>query len=241
MTFRFLPAALIFILVAGCAAPPEEAVKPDVSLEMTFVEQEPGVDPYPSRMLVTKDYLRLDDGVDAGNFVLYDRHNRTIASVDHDARNVLWIYPHAVEVEPPMALVHSEESESHPEAPTIAGRHPVQYRFITNGEVCGEVVSVEGLLEQGRIALTEYLDTLAGEQALNMDKTPPEMQNACELTRLIFAPSRHLAHGFPVEQWDPRGRSRSLVGFREDVKLDPGLFQIPADYTSFSVNPPDEK
>lgn len=239
MIVRLLLLSSMLAWLAGCDAPPEQVATPEVSLEIVFMAEEPGVDPYPSRMLVTNAFVRLDDGVDSGNFVLFDRAARTIAAVSHTAQNVLWIYPHAVQVTPPIALEHSETSERHPEAPRIAGMEPVQYRFSTNGELCYEVLSVQGLLEAGRIAMGEYLEVLAGEQALNMDKTPPEMQSPCGLARNIFAPTRHLAHGFPVQEWDPQGHSRSLVSYREGVAFDPALFQIPADYAAFSVNPAD--
>lgn len=210
------------------------------AVELVFLEQEPGVEPYRTRMLVTRDWLRIDDGNDGGDFVLYDRRRRSIASVSHANRSVLRIHHHAVEIEPPVALEHAEQALPDPQAPEVGGVKPVHYRFITNGQVCKEVMAAPGLLEQARAALAEYRQTLAGEQALNLHKTPAEMQTPCMLAELIFLPARHLAHGFPIQEWDPQGRSRSLVSYREGVSVDARLFEVPADYGSFAVNPADD-
>ena len=38
-----------------------------------FVEQEPGVEPYRTRMIVTAGFLRMDEGQDSQDFLLFDR------------------------------------------------------------------------------------------------------------------------------------------------------------------------
>ncbi len=218
-------------------APAESEPRSLTGIELLFEEHERGIDPYPTRILVTKGHLRIDDGVDQGDFILYDRRSREIFSVSHGERSLLKIAYRAVDIEPPYALALDQRSEVDPEAPKIAGQAPVHYTFTTNGETCHDVIAVAGLLSDARAAMAEYLETLAGEQALNLDKTPVEMQTACMLSELVFEPTRHLAHGFPVQEWDYRGYGRALLGFKEGVDLAPALFDVPEGYRVYSVNP----
>jgi hypothetical protein len=80
------------------------------------------------------------------------------------------------------------------------------------------------------------VQALAGEQALNLAKTPMEMQTPCTLATLVFAPDAHLQRGFPLREWRGDGFNRALVGFEEGVELDPALFRLPEGYGSFSLH-----
>lgn len=234
---------IVFLLVVLSAAMQTSVyAETDSSAQadmVMFVEEEPGIEAYPTRMLVTKDFLRLDDGADEGDFILFDRQARTISSVSHGNRSILRIYPHPVEIDTPIALEHKEISNLDSEAPKIGGKAPLHVSYSTNDETCVQVMAVPDLLEGVRLAMIEYRDVLAGEQALNLYKTPTEMQSPCMLSELVFAPSRHLQHGFPVQQWDPSGYSRALVDFKEGVTVGGGLFEIPLEYSVYSVNPAD--
>jgi hypothetical protein len=214
----------------------ESADSAERALRMLFVEQEAGVDPFRTRVLVTADYLRMDDGQDGSDYILYDRKTREVAAVSHVNRSVLKIYHHELAVQPPVELDYAERSEVDPNAPSVGGQTPEHHVFSTNGEVCFEVMAVPGLLEEARVAMDEYLQTLATEQALNLDKTPPGMQTPCMLSNMVFAPTRHLAHGFPIQEWDCRGYSRTLLDYGEIEDPDPFLFVVPEEYRSFSVN-----
>lgn len=238
-TFRVVLLSLLPLAAFSAAwADAESAAQTRADLAM-FLEEEPGIEAYPTRMLVTEDFLRMDDGVDGGDFILFDRKARTISSVSHANQSILRIYPHAVTIESPIELEHEEVSRTDPNAPTIGGRAPVHLQFTTNDETCVQVMAVPGLLENVRAALIEYRETLAGEQSLNLYKTPADLQTPCMLSDLIFAPSRHLQGGFPVQQWDPSGYSRALVDYREDAVVDSALFEIPLEYSVQSVNPAD--
>lgn len=231
---------LSVLLLQGCSndsnVAAETKLSDNTALSMLFVEQEAGIEPYRTRVLVTTEYLRMDDGLDGGDYILYDRETREVAAVSHANRSVLKIYHHEVDIEPPIDLTYTQSSEADPDAPRISGKAPVHHVFSTNGEVCFEVVAVSGLLEEARQAMAEYLQTLATEQALNLDKTPPEMQTPCMLSNMVFTPTRHLTHGFPIQEWDSRGYSRTLLDFGELADPDPFLFVVPEEYRSFSVN-----
>lgn len=238
--FRFLAVVVALLFLHGCGKDPDAVADTASSdgraLTMMFVEQEAGVDPFRTRVLVTPEYLRMDDGLDGGDYILYDRKTREVAAVSHMNRSVLKIYHHEADIEPPIELSYEERSEVDPNAPAIGGKAPIHHVFSTNGEVCFEVMAVPGLLEDARLAMVEYLQTLASEQALNLGKTPVEMQTPCMLSNMVFTPTRHLAHGFPIQEWDSSGYSRTLLDYGELEDPDPFLFVVPEEYRSFSVN-----
>jgi len=65
---------LLVVLMIGLSAC--GGAKPTVELE--FVEQESGVDPYNVRMLVNEHFLRIDEGEGSEGFVLFDRAKREV-------------------------------------------------------------------------------------------------------------------------------------------------------------------
>ena len=228
---------LAALLLGGCSGTEDEpqAETQAGDLVLHFQESEPGIEPYSVRMLITRSHIRIDDGFDESGFVLYDRATRTIYSVTHEDRQILRIDYRPVTIVPPRELVHTQNESSDPQAPTIDGKVPVHYELLTNGQACHDVVAVPGLLEEARVALIEYHDALAGEQAANLFKTPPEYQSDCMLSNLVFAPSRYLEFGFPIQERTHDGYLRALVDFERGADLSPELFVLP-EYREYSIN-----
>ena len=74
-----LPILLWLLAVSACSeAPPKTAF-------LTFSEAEPGGESYPVRMLVTEQYLRIEDGDGKSGYILFDRAARTIYSIRGEA------------------------------------------------------------------------------------------------------------------------------------------------------------
>ncbi|WP_455380564.1 hypothetical protein [Acidihalobacter prosperus] len=188
-------------------------------------------------MLVTKVFLRIDNG-STGSYVLFDRRNRTIYSVDKSDHTVLVIPPQKVHVKPPMALKLSERKKLAKNAPTIDERHAVHYIFYANGKRCGDEMVVPGFLKHVTKALMQFKVTLAGQHAADMSKTPISMQSACSLADLIFAPTRMLLHGLPIIKWSPNGDHKALVNYQRQVSVSSKLFSLPPKtYHYFSIGP----
>jgi hypothetical protein len=205
--------------------------------EIWFEEREPGISTYPMRMLVSEGFLRMDDGDDRGDYILYDRGARVITSVDHAARSLIRIVHRSVEITPPLSLDTQIRVREELGAPEVVGRRPKHVVVMAKGETCYELIAVPGLLDPARRAMQELLATLAGMQAMNLGKTPVGMQTACVLTNLVFDPARRLDYGFPIREWDGRGHVRALVRFEEGLSTDPGLFASPAGYRIISLTP----
>ncbi len=202
---------------------------------LLFDEREPGFTEFSqTRMLVTADFLRIDDGSDGNDFLLFDRQTRAIYNVSAEDQTVLVIEPLPIDISAPERFEHDVEKTLLKEAPKIDGR-PVQHVILsTNGERCYELYAVAGLLEAPRTALAEFYQTLAGEQAVVVGATPPEFQSDCQLANDIFLPDRHLRHGFPIRSEDMNGRLRIMADYRTDWEPQSALFELPADYRRYS-------
>jgi hypothetical protein len=239
-------------LVACSDSEQPESSKPQATVEkgqptdteqatvLLFQEKEQGVPPYGSRVIVTADYLRMDDGYDQGDFLLYDRKTRKIYSVAKEDETVLEIAYHPVDIQPPYELNLVTHTQSDESAPTIAGQKAIHTIFSVNSKRCFDAVSIPGVLDDAASALGEYATALAGEQARNLFKTPVEFQDPCMLSNLIFHTDQHFTPGFPIQEWSYNGYSRELMDYHLGFPVKRELFVLPADYQRYQLRSQDD-
>lgn len=196
---------------------------------------EPGIDPYLSRWLITDKFLRIDEGEDADNYVLFDRRKRTVYSVVHNDRTVLDIAHRAVDRKPPKALNQESRVIRDENAPTIEGRKTLRRELHINGGLCYSVVSVEQLLPDAVKAIGEYRQVMAGEHAKNIDNTPVELQQPCDLALHIFSPLWVVEKGLPIQEWNPQGKTMGLLDYKAAEPVDGALFSLPQGYRHYQT------
>lgn len=217
--------------VVGCSDDdgPVEASSQD-TLVLMFEEKDDGMDPYATRMLVNQDYLRIDEGRVDSDFTLLDRKEGVIYSVSHFNRMALVIRAEAIKVEMPIPITLDARKQVDKKAPEINGKQPIHYSLLVNGESCRELIVVENMHPRALKALREFRRILSGVHARNLHKTPVEMQDPCFLAHDVMAPVRTLQYGFPIQEWDSSGYSRSLVGYENQQQVNPDLFEVPTHY-----------
>jgi hypothetical protein len=228
----FLSAILLLTPLTGICqtGSPEDEVSGGIIL--SYRQQEAGVDAYPIRILVAPGYLRMDEGHDQDDFLLFDRINRTIFSITHENKSIIVIEqgtPGTKDVAKPDLNLGIEKSADE-DVPLIAGRVPEGYRFTADGEICLEAVVVPDLLQPAVQALDEYGRLLAERQLATLANVPAEIKTPCYLSRYVYAPGRALEKGLPIQEWDSSGYLRTLMDFREDAQIDPQLFELPSGY-----------
>ena len=231
--FVFLLPAVFSMLIPAFSLAGSPQTPTPVGIILTYEEQEAGVESYPVRILVVPGYLRMDDGHDHDDFILFDRTSRTIFSINHEDREILVIEDSSPGngLAPLPDLHLGIEKTAAENVPLVAGKTPEIYRFTAAGEICLEAVVVPGLLPPAVQALGEYGQLLAGRQQSTLDNTPEEFRTPCYLSRYVFAPDRQLEKGLPIQEWDNSGYRRTLTDFRDNVPVDPELFKLPAGYT----------
>lgn len=232
--------ACLLMLVAGCGktaddeddvyGPQGKQPQQLTGVMMLYLDTEPGIDPYDTRVLVSADYMRMDDGVDESDFILLDRNAKVIYSISHERRSILVINNSPPERIPPGDMRLGVRSLKDGAAPRIAGKVPVHYELSMNENICRHVLTVPGLLPDALLALREFRRVLASAHMRNLDKTPEEMQDPCFLAYDVFAPDRQLQYGFPIQEWDEQGNSRNLINYDEHFVMDEALFRLPEGY-----------
>ena len=186
-------------------------------------------------MIVNNQYLRIDDGEDVGDFVLFDRVRKTIFSVNRENQSVLVVVDKKFSIDTPDKLALSVQELDSMGSPDIDGRNVRVYRFYTNERLCVEVAAAMGLMEDVITVLRDFHRTLAAEHAVVAQNTPDEFRSDCDLSDLVFEPDRYLRYGFPVYQRDYNGKMRELRDFDSNYSADPRLFEVPARYRRFST------
>lgn len=203
---------------------------------LTFDEYEKDVKPYQTREIVTADYIRFDDGKGAPDFMLFDRRANIIFNVNRGDQTIMSVAPQQVKVVPPFKLKDKvRKLDDMKDAPAIAGIKPQHYVFTTNQQHCYDVVTVDGLFKDALAATRAFNAIIASHNAATLEDLPADQQDPCDLSHNIFAYNRYLQFGFPIREWDTRGKGRVLVDFRKNVLLDPKLFVLPKGYKRFSV------
>ena len=226
-------------LASACdkpADPPETAALENttqVSM-LSYEEQEAGTDLYPVRVLVSPGFLRLDDGYAESDFVLLDRHEKTIFSVSHEDDSIMEIENSPNDAALPADINLTVIRTPEKEAPTIDGNQPEHLQYLANGETCFQSVTVSGVLETVVAVMAEYAELLADRQLNNMQVVPLNMQTPCFLSRYAYAPAWHLQYGLPLQEWDSSGYKKSLVDFSDDETMPLALFELPDGYVRFS-------
>lgn len=214
---------LMFVALAACTE------RTPTATFLSFTETDADGKVQPVRMLVNKTYLRIEDGDGKAGFIVFDRATRTIFSVNAATRTTLVVRAQPVTLEPPKKFVHAVERDKET-LPAVDGKSVTHYRLLTNGERCFDVYAAEGLLPEAVVALREYHEALAGEQAVMQARVPKGLDSVCDLADQVFVPARYLEHGFPVRQVNHAGVTRQLVDFKQDVPVTAGMFMLPLNY-----------
>jgi hypothetical protein len=233
--------SLLVLLLAACQQEQAGTVPQDVKTStgatlLNFVEFEKTVEPYATRLIVTNKYMRFDDGEGSTDFVLFDRQQHVIYSVNSDEETILAVHQKDIQLDAPyeLKLTHTK-LDNLKDAPTIGGKQAEHYQFSANDERCYDVIAVQGLMPDVVVALREFSELLASDSKVTFNTLPADMQKPCDISMNTFAPGRHLEFGFPIQEWSMNGSGRSLLDYQLDYQPDQALFVLPDDYRQFSV------
>ena len=226
--------SLLLLTPVSCSEPTTPAA------ELYFVEHEPGAVTNRTRTIITAGFVRMDDGTDSADFLLFDRADGTIYSVSSSDRQILVIRPRPMDAKPPANMTHRVVSDSiaYPDVGDYKVRH---YELLTNGKRCYDLYAAAELMPQAVAALRQYREVLAGQQAKTLPMMPPEMKSACDLANNVFLPARHLAYGFPVRLVDMTGKTIELVDYNTEFRATAAMLRLPADHKRLTIEDLEKK
>lgn len=236
-----------------------------------FSEYEQGTGTHPVTMTITDNYLRIDDSLsrnmekikdetsdgslqaegslhaddsekDSG-FVLYDRKAKVIYSVSSEEQQIIKVSNVPVTMPSPIALkLRSVKLAMDENAPLINGKKTQNHQIFVNDKLCYNLITVPGLMPDAVLAMSNFNQVLAGQQAETLRYIPADLHEACDLARHTFYPQKHLENGFPLmfQAVDETGKienvkySRTLINFKQqDVPVE--FFVLP-EYSIVPIN-----
>lgn len=208
--------------------------------ELFFKEEEPGIDPYLTRMSVTDKYLRIDDLSESeqSGYMLFDVDAQIIYSVGHANQSVLVIKPYTFEV-PKISDKLIVEDVLLKDAPKISGKAVRSYRVELRdkhmSELCTSVQYVPGLLPEIGKVLQHWQRVVSGNQVKTLDHTPLEFQTPCMLSDQVYNTGDYYAKGLVIQEWHSNNKSRLLQDYSRKT-FDERFFTVPEDYRQFSLD-----
>ena len=235
----------LVLLVGACTSPPEinypvvpkEEEPKNVGALLLYSIKEPGTDYYQSRVFVNKEVMVVRDSRAEQDFMLFDRKTRTIYSANAEGKTIFVIKPKAIEIQPPFTIEYAESSQPSGAIPKVQDMQATHYRYDANGEHCYDAVTMpEKFLPVVNEAMKDFRLVLAGEHASTLGSIPEDMQDACDLAVNIFHAAKHYEHGLPIREWDRKGYQRFLRDYKTGVIMDPKEYELPADYTQYSIS-----
>ncbi|MDH5446543.1 MAG: hypothetical protein OEY52_13405 [Gammaproteobacteria bacterium] len=233
MQYKFV---ILMMFIAAMAACDRSASKLSEPLMLVFGDKEEEVEPYQTRIIITPEFMRFDDGEGATDFVLLNRIEKKIYSVVQSNKTVTIIQSEDQDVKSPFDLkLSSKKIDDMQDAPSMEGIKPQHHVYMSGDQICFEVVTVPGFLPEYVQAMSEFNQILANDGKLTLNNMPADMQNGCSLAKTVFEPNRHLKDGFPVQLWGPDGTQSVLLDFKRNFEADKTLFEIPSSYESLNI------
>ncbi|MET0090309.1 MAG: hypothetical protein ABW068_09880 [Candidatus Thiodiazotropha sp.] len=219
--------SLWLMVVTGLLSGLANAGNPIQLERLTYEVQEGDRAPLITRIWVSPEMMRKDDGEEGSGYVLFDRRDKTVYSINLEEHTVL-IVP----------LVRMDDQVSQPanlnlrqlkgeQAPEVGGRQPEHWQLRLGEQVCQEGWAVPGLMPESIAAMSEYREALARQHLLTLDQIPEAYRDLCDDVVQVFAPTALLQKGLPLRTWDAKGVVWRLKDYQR-VDADPKtLFERP--------------
>ena len=219
----------------SCTITPTNSVKPKKTPAysgdlLQFNETRDAQESTP-RMIITDNWLRIDEGKDTDDFVLYDRREKLIYNIVMEEKSILIMDTTASDVKADFPLnwkVKSEKSNMLMRTDDTTAARSVHYNFSLNGKSCYDTVALDKGMDAPLTAIKEYRQALANQ--LKKYYKPAKGENCAEAIK-ILSPNIHLKQGFPVREWSNYGYQRFLVDYRQKIIFPERLFQLPEGFS----------
>lgn len=216
------------VILAGLLFAAATASAQQASL-LVYKVWERGIEPYVSRMLITPDHVRLDEGGGVDGYTLFDRDLEILYNVVPEDKVVFVMSSDEPPPDENPALILDARVEVDAQAPKVVGKQPRTVALLANGEVCSELVVIEGEMQDALDGLSELKLALARFQAGMMQAMPLSERTACDLAEGVHAADRSLQFGLPLQERNAN-RRQVLVDFSSTFEVEAAMFEIPAGY-----------
>jgi len=204
---------------------------PIKSLVLHYDEEESGAGVQTMRYIINDQFLRIDSGDAASDFILFDRDKTTVYSINHEDRTILkiinkpWQSP---EYDFPVFV----EEHTLMDAPKVFGKQTFSYQVKAQDKACTKVLLVKDVHMDSMQVLYEFQNVMSGQQVATLDNTPKEFHTPCFLVDQVFHKADYFKLGLPIQLSHSRDYSKFLQDIKEE-KMDAELFILPEKYEEF--------
>ena len=203
------------------------------NLALYYDEVEEGVEAQHMRYLINEQFLRIDNGSEQADFILFDINKKIIYSVNHDDQTILKI-EYKKWQKPDFKFTESDDLQAVPDAPEIDNKQIYNYQLKADGKVCTQVFLIKDTYPQQMKTLYLYQQVLSGQQVVTLKNTPVEFYTPCFLVDQVYHAGDYYQLGLPVQITYSRGYVKLLKDFKE-IKIDKRLFVLPENYNEYKA------
>ena len=203
------------------------------SLVLFYDEVEQGAGSQTMRYIVNKQYLRIDNGDDNADFILFNVKAKTIYSINHEDRTILKIENHPwQQPEFNFKVVNSDKAMQG--SPMIAGKQVYSYQVFADEVACTRVSLVKNMYADDMDIFYQYQQVLSGQQVATLKNTPEELHTPCFLIDQVYHSGNYYKAGLPVYIGFSRGYEKFLKDFKES-KFNEKIFMKPDGYEEYTA------
>ena len=232
----FRKIALVFWLLPACVATGVQADMTEADLLVYRIDNQNAPAPSLSRIMVTDTMMRMDEIGDDSmqGYLLYDRKERLVLSVDPETRTIMVIAasPDATAAQPADTL--GIQSRPLDDAPLFAGKKPHEYVISVRENECLNLVAVEGETPRAMNALHEMAGVVAGRHRRFLASAAETAEDDCKLLLDAYYPGVEYSKGLVLTLISDN-EQRQLVDYKPAVKVDPELLEAPLEYNRFPM------
>ena len=203
------------------------------SLILYYEEVEQGVGMQPMRYIVNDDFLRIDNGSDTDDYILFNVKENIIYSINHDDQTILKIENHAW-VMPVFDFKVLNEESVMKDSPKVFNQQVTSYMVKAAGITCTQVSLVKDKYMREMQVFYQYQKVLSGQQVATLKNTPEELHTPCFLVDQIYHAGQYYKEGLPIHVGYSRGYEKFLRSTKHE-KIDVKLFLKPEKYAEYSA------
>jgi hypothetical protein len=210
------------------------AVADNRVMSFIYEEKESGTEPIMVRYLVNKLFLRIDNGGLQDDFLLFDRKNKIIYSVNQEDQSILVIHSYKWS-EPEFSFDVKVDKKILNDAPAVAGQKILDYSKTASATLCHRVQIIPGLYNEEMKAFVEYQMVLSGQQVKILNNTPEDLRSPCLLVDQVYNAGNYYRLGLPIQEFHSRGYVKRLKDYQQ-IKVEEEWFVLPEKFRRYSIS-----
>jgi len=203
-------------------------------LALYYDEIEMGAGAQSMRYLINDQFLRIDNGDDKADFVLFDVNKKNIYSVNHEDQTILKIENNQWS-QPEFDFKVSTHQSAMNDAPKIQDKTVYTYSVNAGDQSCTEVFLIKDTYTDEMKIMHQYQQVLSGQQVATLNNTPKEMHTPCFLVDQVYHAGGYFKIGLPVKISYSRDYIKFLSRFK-NISVDAALFELPQTYKEYKTH-----